>query len=274
MEVVKRINRNLLVLLLMLIFTLPLWVGVVPTKYTSLLTGRIAVVDRVLCNFSTKVNGRSMNPLITSGSKLDLNRCFKKKDLTIGTIVLFEDGSGLRLGVIRHVLPLDLIVYKVSDEKAPELLHDVIITEISAINKSVDTNKSKYQAKLETEAFILDTSKYLSDIYLAKIPKGVGIESAAIEKTALFSRQTDKFCSVIFPKQTLSAVDTEIINNNTRETTFLGSDIIFGISPNPNVNCMEFGSGPGMLNLGLGNYQYRFLMNHQVLAKIQFKVKN
>jgi len=215
-----------------------------------------------------------MNSLIAPGSLLELNRCFEESDLTKGTVVLFNDNSNLQLGIIRHVLPLDPIVYKISDEKAPRLLHDVIKEEITAITNKVDTSASKYLAEQETESFILDSSVFLTDFYLAKIPRGSGIETSTVKKANSFSRQEDKFCSVIVPKKNLTAVDTEITNTETQKTVSQGSDIILNASTNPNINCMDFGVGPGMLNLAPGTYRYRFLMSHQVLADVQFEVRN
>lgn len=273
MKIIKKLIRYLLIALLILILASPLWFKAVPAKYISFLTGRSAVVDSVVCNFSTRVGGESMNPLVSPGTLLEMNRCFEKEDLTEGTVILFNDDSSLRLGIIRHVLPLDPVVYKVSDEKAAERLHDVTKEEITAITKSVDTGKSGYQPKQETESFILDSSEFLTDFYLAKIPRGAGIENSTVEKATSFSLNEDKFCSVIVPRKNLTAVSTEIINIRAQKTIPLGRSIIFNASSKPNINCMDFGSGQGMLNLDPGIYRYRFLMNHQVLEDIQFEVK-
>ena len=273
MKIIKKVAKYLLITLLLLIFTFPLWNKVVPTKYISLLTGKSAVVDSLVCNFSISVSGESMNPLITPGSVMEMNRCFKDGDLTEGAVVLFSDGANSRFGIIRHILPLDPVVYKISDEKAPELLHSVVKEDIAAITKSVDVSKSKYQAKKEVESFILDANEFLTDFYLAKIPKGAGIETSTVEKTASFSRQEDKFCFAIVPKKNLREVSTEIIKISTQKTTIMGKDIVFSVSSTPNINCQDFGSGPGMLNLDPGLYRYRLLMSHQVLADIQFEVR-
>lgn len=214
-----------------------------------------------------------MSPLITPGSSVALNRCFEDKDLTANTVVLFNDGTNLRFGIIRHVLSLDPVVYKLSDEKSPELFHDVIKEEIIGITKDVDLSKSNYQAKQETESFILNADEFLVDLYLAKIPHGMGIEVSTVEKTTSFSRQEDKFCAVIIPKKNLMAVDTEITDITTQKIISQGNNIVLNVSSEPNINCMDFGSSQGMLNLDTGSYRYRLLLNHQVLADIQFEVK-
>jgi hypothetical protein len=277
MKVIKKLTKYLLAIILVnvliLIFSFPIWIKAIPNKYISLLAGKVAVVDNLVCTFSTQIKGESMNPLIAPGGSLELNRCFKEEDLTEGTIIFFEDGPSLRFGIIRHILPLDQVVYKVSDEKAPELLYDVIKEEITAINKSVDVAKSKYQAEQKTESLILDSSEFLTDFYLAKIPKGTGIETATVERTASFFREKDKFCFVIAPKKNLIGVELEISNTKTGEKVSLGKDIIFTAGSKPNINCLDFGSSQGMLNLDPGTYQYRFLMNHQALADIQFEVR-
>jgi acetylornithine deacetylase/succinyl-diaminopimelate desuccinylase-like protein len=113
----------------------------------------------------------------------------------------------------------------------------------------------------------------ITDFYLAKIPKGTGIETATVERTASFFREKDKFCFVIAPKKNLIGVELEISNTKTGEKVSLGKDIIFTAGSKPNINCLDFGSSQGMLNLDPGTYQYRFLMNHQALADIQFEVR-
>lgn len=272
MTIFKKLIRYIAITLIVLIALSPLWLRVVPTKYISPLTGKLGIVDTVVCNFSTKVSGESMIPLINPGSSVTITRCFESSDLTEGTVVLFNDGSNLRIGIIRHVLKLDPIVYKVSDEKSPELFHDIIKEEIEGITKSIDVSKTKYKPKQEEESFIINPNEFLIDLYLAKIPKGMGIEVGIIEKTNSFSRQKDKFCYVVIPKVNLVSVGLQIKNTKTQNITALGDNIVFNTSPSPNVNCQEFGSEQGMLNLDPGSYHFRFLKNHQVLADIEFEV--
>ncbi|MDD4938402.1 MAG: hypothetical protein PHX34_05375, partial [Candidatus Shapirobacteria bacterium] len=170
------------------------------------------------------------------------------------------------------VLTLNPPVYKISDEKAPELFHDIIKEEIVGITHNIDVSKTKYETKQETESFILNADEYLFNLYLAKIPKGYGIEMAEVEKTSQFIKDKDKFCSVISPKKKLLHVDTEIIDSKTNKVVTSAKDIIFNVNSKPNINCIDFGSDQGMLNLESGNYQYRFLINHQVLKDISFTV--
>ncbi|HAU99142.1 MAG: hypothetical protein UX04_C0001G0162 [Microgenomates group bacterium GW2011_GWF2_45_18] len=274
MRILKKVTRYVFVTLIIFLLATPLWIKAVPTKYISRMTGKVALVDRVVCDFSTTVVGKSMNPLITPGSAVKMSRCFENEDVIEGVVVLFHDGANLRFGIIRHVLPLSPIVYKVSDEKAPELLHDVILEDIAGITKDIDVRKSSYQPKQDAESFVLDSDEFLTDFYLAKIPKGAGIETSTVEKTTLFSRQKDKFCSVVVPKKNLTAVEIEIINTKTQEAISLGKNIIYDMSSKPtNIGCRDFGFGQGMLNIPSGTYRYVFLMNHQVLAEIQFEVR-
>jgi hypothetical protein len=213
-----------------------------------------------------------MGPIIAPGASIKLTRCFNEKDLTDNTVILYKDNSILRFGVIRHILPLDPIVYKISDEKAPDLLHDIIKENIVGITHDFDLSKTKYQIKATTESFVLSSDEFLSDFYLAKIPKGMGIEMITPEKTNTFNIQKDKFCSVIFPKKKLFAVDSEIVNDENQKIIPLGKDGVLDLQPNPNINCSEFGSSQGMLNLKKGNYHYRLLINHQVLQDIPFSI--
>jgi len=271
--IIKKLVQNLLVLIGIVIISCPLWIKSVPPKYFSALTGKSSIIDKYVCDFSAEVVGESMSPVITPKTRISLSRCFEETDLTEGTVVLFDDGSYLRYGIIRHVIPLTPIVYKVSDEKAPELFHDVTKKEIAGMTKSIDISQSKYQAKQEVESFILDPSEFLTDLYLGKIPKGMGIEMTTVEKTTSFSRRQDKFCSVIVPKEDLLDVSTEFIDAKTEEILISKKNIVFNVRPEPNINCKDFGSFQGMLNLDPGTYRYRFLLNHQVLADIKFEVR-
>lgn len=262
-----------LISLFIVICTLPLWIKFVPTKYVTLLTGKLDVVDSVVCNFSVKVVGESMNPLIAPGSTVKVDRCFGEENLNEGTVIMFDDGSNSRFGIIRHVLALDPVVYKVSDEKASDLLHDVIKAEVIGIASDIDVSDSKYQAKQGVEEFILDADEFLSDFYLASIPRGMGIESSVMKEGTVFSRNEDKFCYVILPKKDLRNIDTEIIDVKTQEIFPQGTGIVFDASITPNINCKEFGIGIGKLDLDTGVYRYRLLMDHQVLADVRFEVR-
>lgn len=270
MRIIGKLLKYLLLSVILLALTSSLWLKIVPQKYLSPFAGKSPLVDKLVCDFSTKVSGESIIPIIAPGTSVDLTRCFKENDLTQNTLVLYFDNSNLRFGIIRHILTLNPVVYKVSDEKAPELLHDIIKEEIAGITHNVDVSKTKYQAKKETESFILSSDDFLSDFYLAKIPKGMGLETATVEKTSTFNSQQDKFCFVILPKKNLIGVDGEIVNSETQSTITLGKDMVFNTNLKPNINCMDFGSGQGMLNLEKGNNRYRLLMNHQVLKDIPF----
>jgi hypothetical protein len=273
MVIIKKLVKYLLLVAIALIFVSPLWIRIIPNKYFTPFASKVPIVDKLLCNFSVKVSGDSMNPIIKPGTSVNLSRCFEEKDLTVGTVVLFQDNSALRFSIIRYILPLEQIVYKISNEKTPELFQDVIKEEIVGINHELDVSKTKYQAKQNLESFILNPSEFISDFYLGKIPKGMGIENTSVSRTTSFSRANDKFCDVIVPKKRLTNVDTEIINTQTQEKIPLGNNIIFDLIPSPNINCADFGSQQGMLNLNPGNYRYRFLLNHQVLEEIPFTVK-
>lgn len=273
MGFIKKVAKHLTFLLVFFLLFLLVWLKLTPSKNLSNLLGKSQLVDKYLCTYSTKVGGQSMNPLIPPGTSVSLTRCFEDQDLTEGVIVLYQDDSNLRFGIIRHILALTPVVYKISDEKAPELFHDIVKNEIAGINQEIDVSGSKYSAKQDAETFILKSDQYLTDLYLAKIPKGAGIESATLEKASSFSLKKDKFCAVIVPKVNLIAVAIEILDTTTENRTSLGNSIVLNASAEPNVNCIDFGSGPGMLDLKKGSYLYQFNLNRQILESIQFEVE-
>ncbi|MCL4374885.1 hypothetical protein M1523_03405 [Patescibacteria group bacterium] len=266
------IGKLLKYLLILLVLSSPWWFKAIPSQYFTALIGKSQLVDKLLCNFSTKVSGESMSPVVAPGTSIGLTRCFTEKDLTQNTLVLYRDGSSLRFGIIRHVLSLNPVVYKISDEKAPELFHDLVKEEIVAVTHHIDLSKTRYQTGQDTGSFVLAPDDFISDFYLAKIPKGTGLETAAVEKTNVFNRRQDKFCFAVVPKQNLTAVDVEIINGKTHGTVPLGNNLVLNASQKPNINCMDFGSGPGELNLDQGGYRYRLLINHQALEDVSFTV--
>lgn len=273
MKIIKKIIKFLLIILIILVFISPLWIKLIPFEYLLPLTGKIAKVDEYVCKYKVNVSGDSMNPFISPGSSIELNRCFDEEELTLGTVVLFDDNSNLRLGIIRYVLSLDPKIYKISNERPNERLKDTIFEEIIAINKDIDTGNSSYQLVEDLDSFIINPDEYVSELYLGKIPKGYGVEMAEVEKTDVFFKDSDKFCMVVIPKKELAFVNIEIIDINTKKAVISHKDIVFNVKPKPNTNCQDFGSSQGMLNLKEGSYRYRVLLNHQVLKDIQFTVK-
>lgn len=273
MTIINKIIRLFLVLIFVALVFSPFWIKLVPIKSLSGLLGKVQVVDKFLCSYSIKASGESMNPIIPAGEKVNLTRCFEEKDLTEGTIVLFNDGENLRFGLIRHVLPLAPIVYIVSNEKFPQGLRSVVKSEIIAIASGVDTKKTKYEKEQDAQSFILKPDEFISELYLAKIPKGQGIETSRLEKANTFSLQKDKFCFFIIPKVKMTTVEIEIQNAASQNITSLGENIVFEKSEKPNINCQDFGSGKGMLNLKQGDYYFRFLLDHQVLENLEFGIK-
>ncbi len=272
MKFISNLAKSLLFIFIFILLTLPLWLRHLPNNLISPLIGKSALTDKFLCQYQIKISGQSMNPLITPGTDIILNRCFNQTDLAIGTIALFNQGQTPHLGIIRHILPLEPIVYKISDEKAPQLLHDCIYGDIIAITNQINTDNSIYRSEKDIQSFIIDSKEFVSDLYLAKIPKGTGIEMSTPQNTTTFSIAKDKFCYVVYPKQKLSNVDTQIIDSSTQQIITQSNSLVFDLNLIPNINCDDFGDAKYDLNLKPGSYQWRFYLNHQVLADIRFDV--
>lgn len=276
MTILKKIIQSLLIILLIILLTLPFWINLVPVNCFSFLIGRFDFIDNQLCQFSTQIKGEAMAPLIKPNSSVKFDRCFQTKDLNKGTVVLYQDGSTLHVGIIRHVVPSTPIVYKLSNERESDSLQDATETQIKGINKEIDTSSSAYQSVQEAENFVLKSSEYLRDIYLGRIPKGSGIENSDVQKTNQFSSRHDKFCFVISPKKRLAGVDLEIVSNRTQNKIVLGEEVIFGLDPDPNINCFDLAatgsSTHSSLGLEEGSYQFRFILNHQLLESLDFQI--
>ncbi len=273
MKIIKKAFKYLFITLIVLAISSPLWISRLSLQHLSFFVGKSQVADKYLCQYSIQVSGDSMAPVVVQGSSIELDRCFDESDLSEGMVVLFGKDEEYHLGIIRHILPLDPIIYKISNERPNERLQDIVREEIVAISKDIDTSNSSYQPKESFDSLILDPKEYVSDLYLGKIPRGYGEEMAEVEKTSIFLRAEDKFCMVVMPKKELAFVDTEIVDAQTKETVISNKKIIFNVRPSPNTNCQDFGEGQGMLDLSPGSYRYRFLLNHQALADIPFTVK-
>jgi hypothetical protein len=273
MKLIKIIFKNLFILLIILIFTTPLWLNKIPLKYFSNFIKKVPLVDKYACQINVQVSGDAMSPLISQGANITLNRCFSTNNLSIGTVILYDKNSESHLSVIRHILNLNPIVYKISNEQLNQRLQDIIFENIVAISNDFDINNSSYQPKGNSDSFLINPKEYISELYLGKIPRGVGIEIAKVEKTDTFSKNRDKFCLVISPKKELNSVNTEIIDTNTQKIVKSSQNFIINNKPNPNINCQDFGPNIDNLNLDIGSYRYRFLLNYQVLADIPFSVE-
>ena len=272
---IGKLVKGIVIVLILVVLSSPFWIRIVPSKYIPAWIGNTPV-DKLLCNYSVNTGGESLKPLVKPGS-LNFSRCIEESDLVEGGVVLFSDTSGTHLGIIRYVLPLDPIIYKVSDEISPDMFHDLVKEEIVGVNNDIDTSLTKYKTEQEAESFVLDPNDFLTDFYIGRIPRGSGIEMSTVEKTASFSRQEDKFCTVIFPKKLLVGVDTEIVNTKTGEVANLGTNSVLDTNLVPNIGCSIFSldgsTGPETLNLEPGTYLYKFMLKHQVLESVQFEVK-
>ncbi len=274
MGIIKKLLRTILILCFISLVSFPFWIKFVPLRFPQSLSEKFGFADKYLCSYSVQISGQSMSPLLATGSSLSLDRCFSENDLREGTVVLFEEGSSVRMGIIRHILSLENTIYKISDEKTPTLYHDKLFEEIVAISNDVETTQSVYVLEGDEDNFILSADKYLSEFFLAKIPKGLGLENSEIEKTQVFNLNEDKFCYGIKPKVDMYGVSIEILNKETGNKSQTGENIVFNSSSTVNINCKEFGDDTGMLDIKPGKYQYRLLLNHQVLERIDFEVTN
>lgn len=89
------------------------------------------------CMQSVMVQGQAMEPAITAGTYLTLNKCLDDKhNLATGTIVLIKDRDTTRLGRIKDKLNLsEGIFYKISQDNRPNQEFTVSANNIIAIQK-------------------------------------------------------------------------------------------------------------------------------------------
>lgn len=272
MVIISKVGRSLLVLVIIGLLASPLWIKFLPNEALLPIINNIPGTEKVLCQYPVNVSGESMSPIVQPGSNLVFDRCYDLSELNEGLLILFKDDSSLRLGIIRHILPTEPPIFKVSGEKSPDRLQDITTTNIVAIEPSIDTSKTKYQAKQDPQTFVIHPDEYLNDLYLAKIPKSSGIENSNLEQTTQFLIDTDKFCFVVEPIKTINEVRLEISDVDSEQIILLGENIIFTTDPQTNINCLDFGKNQGMINLDSGKYSFNFFSNHQLLQSIIFEV--
>jgi hypothetical protein len=271
-RIVKFLLRSLAVLIVLLLLTSPLWIKKVPIENVRFLIGYIDAVDKYLCEYTIPASGQSMDPIIPIGSPITLDQCFTQEEVGVGTVVLFKEGTDIRLGIVRLILPLEPKVYKISNEINYGQLKDKILSDIVAINNEVDTSQTKYVETNSVDAYLLDPSTIFEYFYLTAVPIGVGIENAEILPTTVFDSKKDKFCTVIKPLQSASNISTDIMNLDTMEVTTLTSNSILLFKATPNIGCREFGTNLGQVDLRAGRYTVRLSKDYQVLVSIEFQV--
>jgi len=272
-KVTKIIVRNVIIIVVLLLLASPLWIKLLPITALTPILGHIEAVDNYLCTYTIRASGESMDPIIPVGTGIDLDKCFSEDDIHTGTIVLFSDGSDLRLGIVRYILELTPKVYKISNEINPDQFKDKVLSDISAISNGVDTSATKFVAALNAEDFYLDHRDYYEYFFIASIPRDEGIDSTTPVETTTFSYTNDQFCTLVKPYTTLSNFSVEIVNNTTNEVTPFFIDAILEPQDTANIECRQLGSNEGQLNISPGYYYVRVSKDHQTLEAIDFVVE-
>lgn len=130
----KKILKILAVVLAVLIVALVLWIKLVPKEKISFLVGKDNLAAKVLCLYPVKIRGSSMEPVFSSGKLVNFNKCFAKKKLSLGAIIMFKSGDIRRVGRVREIKRGESgVYYKVSQEARPGEINDVYPDIVEAI---------------------------------------------------------------------------------------------------------------------------------------------
>jgi len=261
-----RNKKNIITLTILLILPAFILIGVryVPVDKIPILKNRSGAVSDLLCAYSVKAGSDSLSPFIKFGETVNFSRCFEKEGLEVGHIVVFRDGGALRIGIIRQFINRGRLFYKVSNEKRPQEINDVLPDDVIAVLKT-DTSNSQYQPLEKTVTVDDNLENFMSDAYLATIPKGKGIESAPLEKAMQFNLIKDKFCFVFNPIKKLSGVDFVINEKGSEKEYFLAKNALLPIGEN--INCEEDPFG-----LTAGRYSFKIFIDKILLKTIEFEI--
>lgn len=83
-------------------------------------------VGKIACQFPISVSGSSMEPTIKAGSRVTFNKCSKKENLPVGTIILYSGERGSSISRIKEKIPEQgRFIYKVSQGNRPDAAFEV-----------------------------------------------------------------------------------------------------------------------------------------------------
>lgn len=260
----KKIAGIISSVIILLIVSVVLIVKFVPLNEIPFISQSDSPIAEVLCVYPVKVSGDSMEPFLHVGETVNFDKCFEKMDLRLGQVVLYKDGAVMRMGIIRSVQDVGRLVYNVSNEVRAEEVNSVLPDEVVGI-LDIDTSSSRYQAG-ESEVMVDDNlANYMSEAYLAKIPRGGGIETSDVVESAEFDLRQDKFCFVVNPIKDIRNVDFVISVQRSDEEVIAINDVIF--QPGENVNCDD-----ELIKLDKGDYFFKIFAENILLKSIPFRV--
>ncbi|MCL5094354.1 MAG: hypothetical protein M1355_04450 [Patescibacteria group bacterium] len=218
---------------------------------------------KALCKYPVKVGSDSMEPFLKNGTTVDFDRCFESTELTNGKIIVYKESIVQRIAIIRGTQNAGRFVYRVSNEKNPQGLDNVLPSDIVAV-LDLDTSASKYVANEQDLAVDQNIEHYMSEAYLAAIPKGSGIELATLAKTTEFDLKNNKFCFVVNPIKDLTDVDFVVTPENSDKEVYVISDVLY--KPGENKNCYDD------VKIGSGNYVFKIFVKNMLIKSIPFRV--
>ena len=185
------------VIIIFLIALVVLGIKFYPVRDIEFLRNNTNPISKIICTYSVKVSGDSMEPFLQPNTTVSFDKCFDENDLKVGTVIIFKVGAVQRLGIIRSIQNFGRIVYKVSNETNSHELTDVLLDEIVGL-KDLDTSLTSYKPNQE-ESISTELSDYMSRAYLGTIPRSAALESTKIKETTNFNLNSDKFCYVVNP---------------------------------------------------------------------------
>ncbi len=67
-----------------------------------------------------------MEPAIKAGSRITFNKCSKKENLPLGTIILYSGKKGNSISRIKEIIPeQERFIYKVRQDNRPDAVFEV-----------------------------------------------------------------------------------------------------------------------------------------------------
>lgn len=89
------------------------------------------------CTSSIEVQGQSMEPTVRSGTKLLVDKCVDKQNISAGVIVTYKGDKGLRIGRIKErITSPSGVSYKIGSDAKPNEENTVSADDIIASVKN------------------------------------------------------------------------------------------------------------------------------------------
>lgn len=265
----KKWLKNILIILPVLLISLLIIIKFQPSVKINFLKESNNPVSNLICSYPVKISGDSMSPILEPDQTYTFNKCFDQETIKKDTIILYNDNSTPRTGIIRYTQDYGRFVYKVSNERESQRIQDVLPKDISAVFIT-DISNTKYHEDKENiiveEDKLFDT--YMEYVYIGSLDKRLGIESGEVKQSSQIDLDTKKFCISFNPIKELQNTDFLIYDNMDNIIFEFSKGAI--LSQGQNINCIS--KGENNFNIEKGDYLLKIFVDNILIKTLPFEI--